>query len=148
MSNSFFCGATRNRTGDTRIFSPLLYQLSYGTNIVSLNCGCKGTNNILYCQMFPKVFCKKRQLYAHLCMVRIIDVNICTCKQRIGKSGQSEIMLILLICQWVPTLSLKLKLLVVACNQHLSQFGTSDMTDKLNAIHLFNLLVVADRYSK
>ena len=26
------CGATRNRTGDTRIFSPLLYQLSYGTN--------------------------------------------------------------------------------------------------------------------
>ena len=27
----FCCGATRNRTGDTRIFSPLLYQLSYGT---------------------------------------------------------------------------------------------------------------------
>ena len=25
------CGATRNRTGDTRIFSPLLYHLSYGT---------------------------------------------------------------------------------------------------------------------
>ncbi len=33
-SNCFevsLCGATRNRTGDTRIFSPLLYQLSYGT---------------------------------------------------------------------------------------------------------------------
>ena len=28
---SFSSGATRNRTGDTRIFSPLLYQLSYGT---------------------------------------------------------------------------------------------------------------------
>ena len=28
-----FGGATRNRTGDTRIFSPLLYQLSYGTSI-------------------------------------------------------------------------------------------------------------------
>ena len=28
-----FSGATRNRTGDTRIFSPLLYQLSYGTII-------------------------------------------------------------------------------------------------------------------
>ena len=27
-------GATRNRTGDTRIFSPLLYQLSYGTNFL------------------------------------------------------------------------------------------------------------------
>ncbi len=37
-----FSGATRNRTGDTRIFSPLLYQLSYGT-IVSFN-GCKDTD--------------------------------------------------------------------------------------------------------
>ena len=27
----FNCGATGNRTRDTRIFSPLLYQLSYGT---------------------------------------------------------------------------------------------------------------------
>ncbi len=25
------CGASWNRTSDTRIFSPLLYQLSYGT---------------------------------------------------------------------------------------------------------------------
>ncbi len=31
MLHSFKSGATRNRTGDTRIFSPLLYQLSYGT---------------------------------------------------------------------------------------------------------------------
>ena len=29
---SFFCGANGNRTSDTRIFSPLLYQLSYGTS--------------------------------------------------------------------------------------------------------------------
>ena len=28
---SLFCGANGNRTSDTRIFSPLLYQLSYGT---------------------------------------------------------------------------------------------------------------------
>jgi hypothetical protein len=28
-------GATRNRTGDTRIFSPLLYQLSYGTFVIA-----------------------------------------------------------------------------------------------------------------
>ena len=27
-------GATRIRTGDTRIFSPMLYLLSYGTNCV------------------------------------------------------------------------------------------------------------------
>ena len=32
MSNPLiFSGSTRNRTGDTRIFSPLPYQLSYGT---------------------------------------------------------------------------------------------------------------------
>ena len=32
-------GATRNRTGDTRIFSPLLYQLSYGTvGLIQLSC--------------------------------------------------------------------------------------------------------------
>lgn len=36
----FDSGATRNRTGDTRIFSPLLYQLSYGT-IVFLICDAK-----------------------------------------------------------------------------------------------------------
>ncbi len=29
---SFLCGANGNRTSDTRIFSPLLYQLSYGTS--------------------------------------------------------------------------------------------------------------------
>ena len=29
----FFCGANGNRTSDTRIFSPLLYQLSYGTSL-------------------------------------------------------------------------------------------------------------------
>ncbi len=34
----FQSGATRIRTGDTRIFSPMLYQLSYGT---VLNCGAK-----------------------------------------------------------------------------------------------------------
>ena len=28
------CGVTRNRTGDTRIFSPLLYQLSYDTIVL------------------------------------------------------------------------------------------------------------------
>ena len=31
----FKSGATRNRAGDTRIFSPLLYQLSYGTIFIS-----------------------------------------------------------------------------------------------------------------
>ena len=43
----FFGGATRNRTGDTRIFSPLLYQLSYGT---LLDCGCKGSETFGICK--------------------------------------------------------------------------------------------------
>ena len=42
-------GATRNRTGDTRIFSPLLYQLSYGTFFV---CGCKDKEFFLYRKAF------------------------------------------------------------------------------------------------
>ena len=34
----FLSGATRNRTGDTRIFSPLLYHLSYGTVCLAFAC--------------------------------------------------------------------------------------------------------------
>ena len=30
------CGTDGNRTSDTRIFSPLLYQLSYGTSVFAL----------------------------------------------------------------------------------------------------------------
>ena len=37
-------GATRNRTGDTRIFSPLLYQLSYGTS----DCFCFASAKVMY----------------------------------------------------------------------------------------------------
>ena len=40
FSTSLSSGATRNRTGDTRIFSPLLYQLSYGTSVFA-NAGAK-----------------------------------------------------------------------------------------------------------
>ena len=50
-----FGGATRNRTGDTRIFSPLLYQLSYGT-VVLFN-GCKGKLYLLHSKRFNgKIF--------------------------------------------------------------------------------------------
>ena len=44
-------GTTRNRTGDTRIFSPLLYQLSYGTIFLRF-CVCKGTRIISFPQLF------------------------------------------------------------------------------------------------
>ena len=43
----FLRGTTRNRTGDTRIFSPLLYQLSYGTI-----CGCKDRYFFLLTKFF------------------------------------------------------------------------------------------------
>ena len=58
-----FGGATRNRTGDTRIFSPLLYHLSYGTNMslqkVFLICGCKGKLNFRSIQIFGEINDKK-----------------------------------------------------------------------------------------
>ena len=36
-----FCGVGRDRTGDTRIFSPLLYRLSYRTILTPFTAGCK-----------------------------------------------------------------------------------------------------------
>ena len=55
FSTSLSSGATRNRTGDTRIFSPLLYQLSYGTNGLVLKTGCKGNAFLLYEQIFAAI---------------------------------------------------------------------------------------------
>ena len=49
FTSHFECGATRNRTGDTRIFSPLLYQLSYGTFRF---CDCKGRSFFRTLQAF------------------------------------------------------------------------------------------------
>ncbi len=45
-------GVTRNRTGDTRIFSPLLYQLSYDTNVCRIEDGCKGNAFFFFCKFF------------------------------------------------------------------------------------------------
>ena len=54
--NSFLSGATRNRTGDTRIFSPLLYQLSYGTLLI---CECKSSAYFLFHQIILRFFLEK-----------------------------------------------------------------------------------------
>ncbi len=58
------CGATRNRTGDTRIFSPLLYQLSYGTIpiswlgiLLSVLSWCKGKILFQICKCPLHFFC-------------------------------------------------------------------------------------------
>ena len=69
----FLCGATRNRTGDTRIFSPLLYQLSYGTRLfcktLSVDWDCKGRHFFLtskfFCDFFL-IFLKKSSKTAFL----------------------------------------------------------------------------------
>ena len=51
-------GATGNRTRDTRIFSPLLYQLSYGTSLVLCkpfrNCGAKIERYFEFPKLHPK----------------------------------------------------------------------------------------------
>ncbi len=65
LKSGFLSGATRNRTGDTRIFSPLLYQLSYGTiifcfcNRYRFDYGCKGNDFFLTCKLFGRFFQKK-----------------------------------------------------------------------------------------
>ena len=67
----FLSGTTRNRTGDTRIFSPLLYQLSYGTipikAVRSMSFpyyrGAKVNNLFLICKCTPQFF----HFFAHWC---------------------------------------------------------------------------------
>ena len=63
-------GTTRNRTGDTRIFSPLLYQLSYGTIIIcNVFEACMLVFSIAmqrqYFYFIPPNFSKKKRLYLH-----------------------------------------------------------------------------------
>ena len=59
MSLSLFLrGATRNRTGDTRIFSPLLYQLSYGTIISLSNSAAEATRFELVVRLPVRQFSK------------------------------------------------------------------------------------------
>ncbi len=50
-------GATRNRTGDTRIFSPLLYQLSYGTIMLLSKSECKDRHNFSISKYVGEIFC-------------------------------------------------------------------------------------------
>ena len=57
MEIRILSGATRNRTGDTRIFSPLLYQLSYGTNL--LFSATVGTQSFGTCKFFGRKRKKK-----------------------------------------------------------------------------------------
>ena len=83
-----FGGATRNRTGDTRIFSPLLYQLSYGTDLLRF-CECKGkakrgsnkifqekTTNIFFVSEKNSIFALAKRKVAQLVAHYVRDVGV------------------------------------------------------------------------
>ena len=74
-------GATRNRTGDTRIFSPLLYQLSYGTITIAF-CECKDRRFLPILQIFEHFSCKK-------CTRFRILVYLCTRKSGFSAVGSA-----------------------------------------------------------
>ena len=65
------CGATRNRTGDTRIFSPLLYHLSYDTNCVNF---ASAKVRIIFesAKLFADFFVKNDTLNCKLCDYMVV----------------------------------------------------------------------------
>ena len=71
---SSFCGATENRTRDTRIFSPLLYQLSYGTRLILnehfLKQECKYRKNFFPCKSIRT----EKYIFSKKIKARIPDV--------------------------------------------------------------------------
>ena len=68
----FSRGTTRNRTGDTRIFSPLLYQLSYGTILFASK---SGTGIPSYCE------CKGKQIF-RICKSSAVFFSISAARSR------------------------------------------------------------------
>ena len=72
------CGATRIRTGDTRIFSPMLYLLSYGT-ISELRCKSTGIffNYQANCAFFSssRCFYLKKEYWQGLCEVKKVFLH-------------------------------------------------------------------------
>ena len=57
-----FCGTNWARTSDTRIFSPLLYQLSYGTAFLTA-LWLSGIANVVSFFVFEKLFTKKARSF-------------------------------------------------------------------------------------
>ena len=75
----FWGGATRNRTGDTRIFSPLLYQLSYGTSLISgakvgliFETAKQNEEKMHPFYNFPQTIDKTALTIGHFCRVRAL----------------------------------------------------------------------------
>lgn len=60
MAFELFCGVGRNRTADTWIFSPLLYQLSYRTRRIAVFPTAATNIDTIYFQSNPRLhFFKK-----------------------------------------------------------------------------------------
>ena len=77
------CGANGNRTSDTRIFSPLLYQLSYGTIACCLNKGA-----VAFCSAKVGDFCHNSKfLLKKLHESRKFAVSLHTLSSRSGCSA-------------------------------------------------------------
>ena len=68
-------GVTRNRTGDTRIFSPLLYQLSYDTISFSF-AGAKIGTIFECCKLFEKKVQKKCRFFSKTALSCVIGGQI------------------------------------------------------------------------
>ena len=104
MKSSALRGVTRNRTGDTRIFSPLLYQLSYDTLSVSF-AGAK-VGNVFE---LPNFFAEKTLIiYVFLYYQRfflLFRLFSAIYSLQIG------------LLKGVPALGLELEFLTIACDE-------------------------------
>ena len=69
-------GTDGNRTSDTRIFSPLLYQLSYGTSVGSFDLRLQKYDKFPYQQ--EKIFKILRFFYFSICFWLIFSkITLC-----------------------------------------------------------------------
>ncbi len=81
-------GATRNRTGDTRIFSPLLYQLSYGTVLFA---SAKVLQVFYLCKCFDKNLQKffNSIFLLYLCVINVTECSAVGSALRSGRRGRA-----------------------------------------------------------
>ena len=90
-----FCGATRNRTGDTRIFSPLLYQLSYGTfrfASAKVACFCETAKQIAFFFTFIILFPVLKVFFT-------VFSRICDVKRKINRKSAFVFHILFVILQ-------------------------------------------------
>ena len=133
-------GATRNRTGDTRIFSPLLYQLSYGTNVFRF-ASAKLAIYFLRAKHFANYFVdgEKNKMLPGVSAVAYNDgEHDVVGWESVDWSVRG------LIFQWIPALGFQFEFVSVPGNQGATQFRFGDVSDELDIFNLADFLMVAD----